>query len=96
MGTKVMPMKSIGKTSSFHMHGSRGELYEAGKALRETCPRKTHAAWKALPGRPDPVQLVLEAEKGRMPDLLPLRHGRAWCGRRLLSTAGRPSPWRLT
>src|SRR5512142_1073815 len=48
----------------------------AGKALREACPRKGHAAWKAPAGRPDPVELVLRAEKGRLPDLLPLRHGR--------------------
>jgi len=50
--------------------------YAAGKALREKCPREAHAAWKPPAGRPDAVQLVLEAEKGRMPDLLPLRHGR--------------------
>ena len=48
----------------------------AGKALREACPRSTHAIWKAPAGRPDPVELVLRAEKGRLPDLLPLRHGR--------------------
>ncbi len=52
------------------------ERYAAGKALREACPRNSHAAWKAPADRPDPVQLVLEAEKGRMPELLPLRHGR--------------------
>jgi len=52
------------------------ERYAAGKALRETCPRKAHADWKPPFDRPDPVQLVLEAGKGRMPDLLPLRHGR--------------------
>ncbi len=55
---------------------SYAERYAAGKALRETCPRKAHAAWKAPAGRPDAVELVLAAEKGRMPDLLPLRHGR--------------------
>src|SRR4051794_22457684 len=73
---KVWPMESSRNTSAFPVQSSRSELYKAGKALRETCPRKTHAAWKAAAGRPDPVQLVLEAEKGRMPDLLPLRHGR--------------------
>ena len=52
------------------------ERYAAGKALRVTCPRNAHAIWQAPAGRPDPVQLVLQAEKGRMPDLLPLRHGR--------------------
>ncbi len=55
---------------------SREERYAAGKALRTTCPRSSHAAWKPPSGRPDPVRLVLAAEKGRIPDLLPLRHGR--------------------
>jgi len=52
------------------------DRYAAGKALRETCPRASHAAWKAPARRSDPVELVLAAEKGRVPDLLPLRHGR--------------------
>jgi uncharacterized protein (DUF2252 family) len=52
------------------------ERYAAGKALREACPRKVHAAWKTPSHRRDPVQQVLDAEKGRLPELLPLRHGR--------------------
>jgi uncharacterized protein (DUF2252 family) len=52
------------------------DRYAAGKALREKCPRQSHALWKAPSGRPDAVQLVLAAEKGRLQDLLPLRHGR--------------------
>ncbi len=55
---------------------SRAERLAFGKSLRNACPRGAHAAWKAPAGRPDPVQLVLEAEKGRWPELLPLRHGR--------------------
>jgi hypothetical protein len=52
------------------------ERHAAGKALRESCPRNAHAGWKAPAHRPDPVQLVLDAEKGRMHHLLPPRHGR--------------------
>jgi uncharacterized protein (DUF2252 family) len=55
---------------------TRKEHYAAGKALRASCPREAHAVWKAPSGRPDAVDLVLSAEKGRVPDLLPLRHGR--------------------
>jgi uncharacterized protein (DUF2252 family) len=55
---------------------SRAEHYAAGKVLRGACPRESHAGWKAPSDRRDAVELVLEAEKGRMPDLLPLRHGR--------------------
>jgi uncharacterized protein (DUF2252 family) len=55
---------------------SQEERYAAGKALRTTCPRESHAKWKAPAARRDPVEMVLAAEKGRMPELLPLRHGR--------------------
>ena len=55
---------------------SRAERVAAGKHLREVCPRSSHAAWTPPPGRPDPVDLVLKADKGRVPELLPLRHGR--------------------
>ena len=47
-----------------------------GKLLRNKCPRKSHAKWRAPANRPDAVDLVLQAERGRMPELLPLRHGR--------------------
>ena len=52
------------------------DRYAAGKVLRQTCPRDSHAGWEPPTDRPDPVQLVLSAEKGRLADLLPLRHGR--------------------
>jgi uncharacterized protein (DUF2252 family) len=52
------------------------EQYAAGKALRKACPWETHAVWKAPSNRRDAVSTVLEAENGRLPELLPLRHGR--------------------
>src|SRR3954463_3452829 len=52
------------------------DRYAAGKALRDKCPRSSHAAWKPPSSRRDAVEMVLDAEKGRLPDLLPLRHGR--------------------
>jgi uncharacterized protein (DUF2252 family) len=55
---------------------STEERYAAGKALRKSCPRESHASWKAPAGRRQAVEMVLAAEKGRMPELLPLRHGR--------------------
>ena len=57
-------------------HAPWAERYAAGKALRNICPRRSHARWTAPANRRDAVELVLEAEKGRLPDLLPLRHGR--------------------
>src|SRR5215203_2161378 len=55
---------------------SYSERYAAGKALRADCPRAALAEWKAHPDRQDAIDLVLQAEVGRMPELLPLRHGR--------------------
>lgn len=65
------------KTSSaFRMHPSRAELYQMGKILREKCPRSSHAAWKPAADRPDPVQLLEQANIGRIPELIPIRYGR--------------------
>ncbi len=47
-----------------------------GKSLREKCPRHDHAVWKAPKNRPDPLLLVEEPNKGRLPQLVPIRHGR--------------------
>jgi uncharacterized protein (DUF2252 family) len=47
-----------------------------GKALRDAVPREEHGGWKPPRGRRDPVELLLESNKGRMPELVPIRHGR--------------------
>ena len=60
----------------FGAHPAPVELYAMGKRLREKCPRSSHAAWQPAADRPDPVSLVLKADEGRLPELLPLRHGR--------------------
>ena len=47
-----------------------------GKSLRERCPRESHALWQPAPDRPDPVFLLEESSKGRLPELIPIRYGR--------------------
>jgi uncharacterized protein (DUF2252 family) len=54
----------------------RTERYELGKQMRKDCPRSSHAKWEAPKNRHDPVDLILESDKGRIPKLVPLRHGR--------------------
>ena len=39
-------------------------------------PRSSHAGWKPDKDRLDPVDLTLASNKGRMANLLPIRHGR--------------------
>jgi len=77
--TKKRPGTPSKRVPTGHRHprlSSRAEHYAAGKARREACPRQAHAAWKAPADRRDAVELVLASEKGRVEDLLPLRHGR--------------------
>jgi uncharacterized protein (DUF2252 family) len=51
-------------------------LQAQGNALRQQCPRTVHAMWAAPAGRKDPLRLLEESDKGRIPELLPIRYGR--------------------
>ena len=62
--------------TAFTSHPTRAERYAIGESLRKKTPRSSHADWKPTHDRPDPVQLIEEADKGRIPQLVPLRHGR--------------------
>lgn len=55
---------------------SAAERRAEGKALREVVPRAEHSGWKHPKERGDPVAIVLAANEGRLPELLPIRHGR--------------------
>jgi uncharacterized protein (DUF2252 family) len=50
--------------------------YELGKHLREQTPRESHAAWKPVADRADPVATLLASNAGREESLVPLRMGR--------------------
>jgi uncharacterized protein (DUF2252 family) len=62
-----------GLTGSYR---SADERRAEGRALREAVPRESHGHWKAPSDRRDPVELLVESNKGRMPQLIPIRHGR--------------------
>jgi uncharacterized protein (DUF2252 family) len=55
---------------------SPAERRAEGKALRDAVPRAEHGGWKPPKERRDPVEIVLAANEGRLPELLPIRHGR--------------------
>jgi uncharacterized protein (DUF2252 family) len=55
-----------------HTHDARTAH---GRAARKAVPRPRHAEL-ALEGRPDPVALLQEQERSRVPELVPVRHGR--------------------
>jgi uncharacterized protein (DUF2252 family) len=47
-----------------------------GRQARVTVPRSSHAGLSADPDRPDPVTLLESQAKTRVPELVPIRHGR--------------------
>jgi uncharacterized protein (DUF2252 family) len=55
---------------------SRDERIAAGKALRDAVPRDRHARWKPPAKRRDPIDLLQESNRGRLPELVPIRYGR--------------------
>ena len=63
-------------TKSFASRQSLDELYEEGKRLRDKCPRQSHGVWQTPTNRPDPVLLLEQSSKGRIPQLIPVRYGR--------------------
>ena len=55
---------------------TREQRVARGKAARAEVPRSSHAGWTAPADRPDPVQLLVEQGRTRVPELLPIRYGR--------------------
>jgi len=80
MATKKTPEK--GKTKGVviakiePVFRSRAERLAAGKALRDSVPRESHAGWKPPTKRRDPIDVLIESNRDRMPELVPIRYGR--------------------
>ena len=47
-----------------------------GKAARAETPRAEHAVWESSTNRGDPITLLEEQARTRVPELVPIRHGR--------------------
>src|SRR4051812_4919963 len=52
------------------------ERLAEGRAERERVPLDAHAEWAAPDARPDPVGILEEQNATRVPELVPIRHGR--------------------
>ena len=68
--------KSTQAPTRFEIHPTHAEQREMGKALREKCPRISQAVWAPPNDRADPLALLTESSKGRIPGLIPIRYGR--------------------
>ena len=64
------------RASARVVHLSVAERVARGKAARKEVPRGAHAVYEPASGRPDPVELLQEQAKTRVPELVPIRYGR--------------------
>jgi uncharacterized protein (DUF2252 family) len=55
---------------------SRKERLYAGEQLRERLPHALHAEWKPARKHRDPIALLEESNRYRLPNLVPVRYGR--------------------
>jgi uncharacterized protein (DUF2252 family) len=55
---------------------SRTDRKDEGKAMRLGVPLASHGEWRSPIQRRDPVEQLIEAGIGRVPELLPIRYGR--------------------
>src|SRR6266852_7239386 len=52
------------------------ERRQGGKAIRRRVPRETHRAWKPDATRRDLIELLIQSNRSRIPELVPIRYGR--------------------
>jgi uncharacterized protein (DUF2252 family) len=55
---------------------SPAERLLGGKASRHQIPRPIHSDWKPADNRPDPIDLLIQSNQSRLPELVPIRYGR--------------------
>ena len=61
---------------SAHRHATAEERAAAGRAARAVAPCASLAAWEAAPDREPPVTMLKRQDETRVPELVPIRHGR--------------------
>ena len=76
--TAEAPARTSGR---YQLDSETGRLTPAervarGKAARAEVPRDSHAVFDPPPDRPDPIGLLEEQAKSRVPELVPVRWGR--------------------
>ena len=71
-GARAAPFASAWRRA----HLTVDERVARGRAARADVPRSSHGRWQPAPGRPDPVALLEQQAESRVPELVPIRHGR--------------------
>lgn len=67
---------NIDTAPAFKKHLTYKERYQAGKRLRNKCPRAKQSILRLPDDRENVLSVIESSERGRVEELLPLRHGR--------------------
>ncbi len=59
-----------------HNGSMRAERAATGKSVRAEVPRSSLGEWEPAPGRRDPVEVLEDQARTRVPELVPIRYGR--------------------
>jgi uncharacterized protein (DUF2252 family) len=75
--TEAPPRRALKYQLETHLcHLTPAERAARGKMARAEVPRANHAEFDPSPDRPDPISLLEEQAKTRLPELVPVRYGR--------------------
>ncbi|MFG1813653.1 DUF2252 domain-containing protein [Kribbella sp. NPDC049174] len=74
--TATTPVRAIGGSVSAIRHLAPSDRARLGLAARATLPPREQGELVLAPNRPDPVSLIEEQARSRVPELVPVRHGR--------------------
>ena len=69
-------MTTIERAPGVSQTATRAERYAFGKSLRTQVPHNSHGDWAPASDRPDPLTLLEEQNRTRLPQLVPIRMGR--------------------
>jgi uncharacterized protein (DUF2252 family) len=72
----VRPTRWPPAVAGWPVHLTPEERAALGRRARTAVPRSAHARLDLPADRPDPVDLLLEQAESRVPELVPIRHGR--------------------
>src|SRR4051794_18429668 len=75
-GSVVTGARPVRTRSGRVEHFTRAERAARGKAARADVPRSSHARWEPAPGLRDSVAVLERQAQTRVPELVPIRHGR--------------------
>ncbi len=75
-GKSEKPAHSVEETREAPQYLSADQRAAQGRRLRDKVPRASHAGWSEPRNRRDPLEILVESNEGRIPQLVPIRFGR--------------------